>query len=295
VGDDDVRLTELSAVVIDFETTGLYPNQGDEIIELGAMYLDGLEIRTDRSFSRLVNPGRPVSEAAFKVHRIPDELLAIQPPIAQVLPDFISFLGDRLVIGQNVAFDLSFLVKAMRRHDLPPIQNLIFDTKWLSKLAFPHMTHHSLDAIAQRVHLERPPDRHRAMGDVVFTAEILVRLLKRCLERGYERIGDLIEAYDRTEGGKHGNQEVLLELQRCFEQRHVAEIAYAAYNAGPDQDEVLRRVSIYHMSPPYFLGFCHTRHAIRTFRVDRVARVQPLEDAYGIPEDFHPQDHFLRR
>jgi len=293
----DVLLTELNAVVIDFETTGLYPNQGDEIIELAGVHVDGFEIQMQSSYECLVNPGRPVSESAFRVHKIPDALLAEQQPLTSVLLDFLAFLQDRVVIGQNVAFDLSFLVRAMERNGLPPLQHLVLDTKWLSRVAFPKLTHHGLDVIAERLGIERPTDRHRARVDVQFTAEVLVRLLKKLTKRGYSRIGDLIEAYEATEGGRFGDGEILETLERCYRERHVAEIAYAAQDqitAPAEQSRNIRKVAIYHLSPPYLIGFCHTRNAIRTFRIDRVARVQPLDVDYGIPEGFHPQDHFLR-
>lgn len=293
----DFLLSELPAVVIDFETTGLYPNRGDEIIELAAEYVEGFEIRTTQIFQQLVNPGRPVSKSAFDVHGIPDEVLATQPVIDGVLSEFISFLDDRIIVGHNIVFDLSFLVKALKRNKLPPLQNEIFDTRWLSRLIFPDAAQHSLDAVAGRLGIERPLDRHRALGDVLLTAEVFVRLSRICLEKGYRRIGDVIDAYEAVDRGQHGSDEVLEALSQGFVERRVLEIVYSKdipESGGGLEKRSTRKVEVYYFSPPYFLGYCHSRRAVRTFRTDRVLKVRCLDAAYEIPEDFHPRDYFLR-
>lgn len=288
-----LRLRELKTVVIDFETTGLYPNQGDEIIEMGGVYIDGLEIRREHEFSRLVNPGRPVSPDAFRVHGIPDSVLAVERPLIEVLPPFMTFIDDRVVVGQNIAFDLSFLSRGLEKCQMPALWNPILDTRWLSRLLFPSMRHHSLDAIAGRLELERPSDRHRALGDVLLTAEILVRLFALCEEQGIHEVGEIWRRHQALEGGRHDDVGVRTTLEESFQARKRVQITYGPAQGDPGRPEV-RAVDIYYISAPYFLGYCYNRRSIRTFRFDRVARVQSLGDPYQIPENFDPRDHFLR-
>lgn len=288
-----IRLRDLKTVVIDFETTGLYPNQGDEIVELGGVYIDGLTVLRDQTFSLLVNPMRPVSPDAFRVHGIPDALLAQQPPLKALLPSFMEFISDRVVVGQNIAFDLSFLSHGLEKCAMPPLQNPVLDTRWLSRLLFPKERHHSLDAIAERLELERPRDRHRALGDVILTAEILVRQFALCEARGIHEVGEIWRRHQSLEGGRHDDAGMRSILEQSFQQRKRVQITYGPAQGDPGRPEV-RAVDIYYVSAPYFLGYCYSRRSIRTFRFDRVARAEVLGDQYQIPEGFDPRDHFLR-
>jgi DNA polymerase III epsilon subunit family exonuclease len=295
--DADVRLADLKAVVIDLETTGLYPNSGDEIIELGAAYVNGYDVLSEKSFESLVDPKRPVSPDAFRVHNITDAQLQGQPTIGEILPAFMGFVGDRVLVGQNVVFDLSFLEKSLRLEQLPAMKNCVLDTRWLSQLVFPRTTQHGLDAIGGRLNITRPADRHRALGDVLYTAHIFVELLKRLRSRGYESLGDLLEAYEKLEMGHFGDGSILEILRGAFAARRQVEIAYAGtgYNSeSAEQRKHVRTLDIYYLSPPYLIGYCHNRNAIRTFRLDRISRVTLLDTHYTIPADFHPGDHFMR-
>lgn len=288
-------LAELKSVVIDFETTGLYPAQGDEIVELGGVWMDGPQILHSHAFQALVNPGRKVSPEAFRVHGISDEELSVQPPLAQLLPAFMTFIGDRAVVGQNVAFDLSFLTVALERFHLPMLENVVLDTRWLSRFLFPSVKHHSLDAIASRMGLSRPSDRHRAMGDVLLTAQILSRQLEACEKAQIRHVGELLELHERIEGGKVSDPSVAQALQAAFVDKRRVRLQYVAarQNARTSAPEQ-RDVDIYYMSPPYFLGYCYARKSIRTFRLDRVSKAQPLEQLYEVPANFDPRDHFQR-
>lgn len=291
----DQPLTALSLVVIDFETTGLYPNQGDEIVELGGVYIDGLSIQAEQNFSALVNPLRPVSPDAYRVHGIPDALLAEQPPLPALLPSFMDFIGNRVVVGQNIAFDLSFLVKGLERCRLKKLENPVLDTRWMSKIVDPRVRSHSLDAIAERLGLKRPADRHRALGDVMLTAEVLVRLLQQCEAAGYQTLRALLDRHQELEGGKHDDPGVRSVLERGFRAHQRVQIVYGpAVQGGRGSRPEQRDVDVYHLSPPYFLGYCHSRRTIRTFRIDRVAKAELLTETYSVPEGFDPRDHFLR-
>lgn len=280
--EENIPLSELSSVVIDSETTGLYPNQGDEIIELAGIYIDGFSVQPNKSFQTLVNPRVPICENAFKIHGISDDELKKEPFIEDILPSFISFLDNRVVVGQNIAFDLSFLDKSMKKSGLVKFGNMILDTRWISKLLFPNVKSHNLDVIASRLKIKRPENRHRAMGDVLLTSDIYVRLLQRCVQAGYTKIGDIIVAYENFEKGKFGDKEVYRILEECFFKNNSIDILYENQyqKHQSSMENHIRQVDIYHFSPPYFVGYCHLRNTIRTFRVDRVIRVIPKYDVF---------------
>ena len=93
-------------VALDLETTGLDPDR-DAIIEIGAVKFKGG--RVEAEFGQLVNPGRKLTPFITKLTGISDAMLANQARLPMVLPKLEAFVGDAVIIGHNVGFDLSFL------------------------------------------------------------------------------------------------------------------------------------------------------------------------------------------
>ncbi len=294
----DLPLETVRSVVIDLETTGLHPHRGDRVIEMAAVLVDGLEVRKEPMFDQMVNPGRRSSPAAFRVHRIRDEELEGKPSEQEVIGSFMAFLDDRVIVGHNVAFDLSFLVRILDEAGLDGFHSPVLDTRWLSRLLYPDQRQHSLDAVAARVGVPIPANRHRALGDALLTAEVFVALVRRYLaQHPGGRLGDLCRACERLEAGSHGAPEVVEELRRAAREHRVVEMAYLPAGrlgepAGAPPRP--RRVAIYHLEPPYLVGYCYRQHTIQTFRTDRIVSAQCLETRFEIPDGFHPHDHFLR-
>src|SRR5262245_10296537 len=125
-----IPLSSLSYVVFDFETTGLNANDGDEIIEIGAVRVDGKKV-SERTFHSLVNPERSLSEESTRVHGITAAELKGAPSIQAIMPDFLRYLGRNIVVAQNARFDLSFLVKNLVRLSIARFENPILDTMLL--------------------------------------------------------------------------------------------------------------------------------------------------------------------
>src|SRR5207244_2698851 len=98
-------------VVFDFETTGLSPWGGDEVVEIGAMKVFGNDVDETKMFHTLVNPRRIISADATRVNGITNEMVADAPPMDQVLPLFLDFVGSAYLVAQNAKFDMSFLMK----------------------------------------------------------------------------------------------------------------------------------------------------------------------------------------
>src|SRR3989338_8947758 len=99
---DDIEIT-----IFDTETTGLEPASGDRIVEIA-----GIRFKADKriaAFESLVNPGRPISEAAFEVNRITAQMLEGAPKIEVVMPKFLDFIRGSCICSYNAAFDLGFL------------------------------------------------------------------------------------------------------------------------------------------------------------------------------------------
>jgi DNA polymerase III subunit epsilon len=182
-------LRALTWVVFDTETTGLEPSR-DEIVSIAGVRVRQNQVLFEDSFVQLVHPQRTIPASATRIHGIGDDDVKDQPPLRDVLPRFRSFVGDSILAGHNVAFDLAFLQAKQPgtgiRFDLPAVCLLV-----LSAFLFPETDDHSLDAIARRLDLPLR-GRHTAIGDALLTAEALVQLLPRAEERGLSTFGALM-------------------------------------------------------------------------------------------------------
>ncbi|WP_041231224.1 3'-5' exonuclease [Deinococcus peraridilitoris] len=163
-------------VVFDLETTGLSPEK-DAIIEIGAMYVRDGELIEAPLFHALVNPEREIPWYASRVHGIRNAHVAGAPKLAEVLPAFLDFVGDRAVVAHNIGFDAGFMRMATRRHGLLWTPREEICTVQLSRRAFPRERSHKLDLLASRFGLSfEEGGRHRSLGDVRVTAQAFLAL-----------------------------------------------------------------------------------------------------------------------
>ncbi len=192
------KLSDLTFVVFDTETTGLLPSQGDEICQIAALRVVNGRIVEGEQINRLVNPERPIPVRSTEVHGITDEMVENAPTIEVVGAQFHSFARGSILVAHNAPFDLEFL----RRHEAgigKAFTNPVLDTVLLSAIVFGQDAEHTLDAICQRLGIVIPPEqRHTAMGDTIATAHAFIKMTAMCEARGIETFGDVI-----AEGRKH--------------------------------------------------------------------------------------------
>ena len=193
---NDVSIRDLNYTVFDTETTGLDPRGGDEIISIGALRIINRNILFDERFEQLIDPNRKISKASIAIHGIQPQVLEGCPTIDKVLPDFRSFCSDSVLVGHNVAFDMSFL-KMKEVQTGIVFNNPVLDTLLLSAVVHPTQELHSLDSIADRLELEID-GRHTALGDAVVTAQIFLALLTLLEERGIFTLNQAFEASQKT-------------------------------------------------------------------------------------------------
>lgn len=156
--------------VVDLETTGLNPKI-DKIIEIGAIQVeDGRVVRT---FEKLVNPGRKLSEKVKEITGITDEELADAPPIGEVIEEFLDFADDECILGHSILFDYSFLKRAAVNAGKNFERNGI-DTLRIARVFLPELESRSLPFLCRHFEISHNP--HRALSDVEATYELYVRL-----------------------------------------------------------------------------------------------------------------------
>lgn len=159
-------------IVIDIETTGLDPDYC-EIIELGALRISNGEIVD--SFESLVKPDEPISSFIEELTGISNEMVAAAPSIDTAIRSFIKYLGDAILIGHNVNFDINFLYDYALSITGKGISNDFIDTLRLSRRILPELQNHRLITLIEHFSIH-PDSFHRALSDCKSTYEIYEHL-----------------------------------------------------------------------------------------------------------------------
>jgi DNA polymerase-3 subunit epsilon len=167
-------------IFLDTETTGLSPESGDRIIEIGCVELVNRRL-TGRTLHFYVNPERRNSVDAFKVHGLSDEFLADKPLFAQIADELIDFVRGAEVIIHNAAFDIGFLDVELGRVGRPSItvhDVRVTDSLALARESFPGKSN-SLDALCKRFEVNNAGrELHGALLDAGLLAEVYIRMTR---------------------------------------------------------------------------------------------------------------------
>lgn len=164
------------AILLDTETTGLDPRTGDRIIEIAALELRS-DLPTGERFHCLIDPERDVPEEATRVHGFTRADLIGKPRFADIVDDFLAFIGTDPIVAHNAPFDIGFLSAELARLSLPPIgPERMIDTLALAKRRFPGLPN-SLDALCRRYGIDLSErTSHNALLDCRLLAEVYVEL-----------------------------------------------------------------------------------------------------------------------
>ncbi len=177
-----VSLFDLEYVIFDFETTGLKPDQGDDILEIGGVRLKGGS-PTGETFNTLVNIKRKIPKQVKAINGISDKDIQGQPTIDELFPKFLNFIGNRILIAHNASFDLGFVKKYLIQFPHLIFNNMCIDTLELSRQLFSYEKSHNLTAIVNRLEIPVDDQRHRSLGDCLLTAKVFSHFLETLQRR----------------------------------------------------------------------------------------------------------------
>ncbi|MBF0166243.1 MAG: DNA polymerase III subunit epsilon [Alphaproteobacteria bacterium] len=164
-------------IVFDTETTGLDPNSGHRIVEIGCVELVN-HLPTGNHFHRYLNPERDVPDEVVRVHGLTRDFLANHPTFAEVVADFLDFMGQDAIVAHNAGFDMGFLNHELGRLGFPPLpMSRVTDTVQLARRKFPGASA-SLDALCRRFDIDLTVrDKHGALVDAELLAEVYLELI----------------------------------------------------------------------------------------------------------------------
>ena len=167
-------------IFLDTETTGLSPEQGDRVIEIGCIEMDHRRL-TGRTLHFYLNPERRNHPDAVKIHGLTDEFLADKPLFASVADELMDFVSGAEIVIHNAAFDVGFLNEELRRLGRPKFTGFVgkvTDSLLMAREMFPGKVN-SLDALCKRLEVDNSNRAlHGALLDAGLLAEVYIRMTR---------------------------------------------------------------------------------------------------------------------
>ena len=162
-------------IVFDTETTGLSPQEGHRIIEIGALEVVG-HLPTGRVFHHYLNPDREIEAGAIRVHGITNERVKDCPRFADIAQAWLDFVGDSPLVAHNASFDMNFINYELAAVGLTSLTNPVIDTLQMARQKFPGSPA-SLDALCRRFEVDLTARTyHGALLDAQLLAEVYLEL-----------------------------------------------------------------------------------------------------------------------
>lgn len=160
-------------IILDTETTGLEPEQGHRIIEIGCVEVVNRR-PTGRTYHQYINPEREIDAGAVDVHGLDNEFLSDKPVFADILSEFVEFVNDSELVIHNAPFDVGFINAEFKRLDAPPVETLcqVLDSLQVARRHHPGQRN-SLDALCRRYEVDNSRrELHGALLDAQLLAEV---------------------------------------------------------------------------------------------------------------------------
>jgi len=268
------NIDEIEFTIFDTETTGLDPEAGDRIVEIAGTRFKGKEIIS--TFQTLVNPRRAVSEAAFKVNHISQEMLEPAPEMKKVMPEFLRFIRDSCLCSYNAGFDLEFLNYELKLLNEPALKDIVVvDILKMARRLLPGLERYALWFVAERLGIPNE-QKHRASSDVELTWGVFQRLKAVLKSKGIEDFHNFTGLFSINAHllESISNQKAA-EIQEAIGLGVKLKIKYlSSSGAEVSEREVIPKEIKQENNHSYLVGFCCLRQEERTFRIDGILHLE---------------------
>lgn len=190
----NIPLTDLNVIVFDIETTGFYPDQGDQIISIGAIKVKGNEIKDKETFYSIVRSEKLISDEISQLTGLTNEELAGAPLLTEVLFQFFQFAQDYTLVAHHANHEKVFLQHASWRLYRAPFKHRLVDMSFLYRIAEPDQKLITLEECCE--HNGIPVyGRHHALYDAKLTAQLWSIYVNKLSQKGCFSLKDLYERY----------------------------------------------------------------------------------------------------
>lgn len=184
--DENITIEETRFVILDTETTG-FDYENDRILCIGALVLQNGIISVQDSLEIYLQQDH-YDKSTAQIHGILRDFILKRPTELEALQQFLTFLGDSIIIAHHTIFDVTMINKALERNGLPELTNKTLDTAYLYKKTlikshlFERKDHYTLDDLADKFDISKK-DRHTALGDAYITAIAFLKIVKKLREK----------------------------------------------------------------------------------------------------------------
>ena len=270
------NIDEVEFVIFDTETTGLEPESGDRIVELAGVRFKGN--KRIATFQSLINPHRPISEAAFSVNKISAKMLEGAPEAEAVLPQFLSFIQGSCLSSYNAGFDLGFLNNELKLINKKLSEDVLaVDILKMARRLMPGLERYALWFVADSLGIKNEQS-HRALSDVELSLGVFNKLKERLESKG---ILDFFNFYHLFGINKNVLEDIsnqrLAEIQEAIGLKVKLKIRYlSSSRAEVSEREVIPKEIKQENKRNYLVGYCCLRKEERTFRVDGILHLEIL-------------------
>ncbi len=160
-------------IMLDTETTGLSPHNGDKMVEIGAVEVCQRDMSQTKTFHKFINPGRSIPAEVVRIHGIDDARVKDEPSFKDIAQEFLDFIKGGTLVIHNAPFDLGFIMSELAECGMPNIHDIpVIDTLLMAKKQFPRQRN-NLDALCDRFEIGRG---HRQLHGALLDSELLAEV-----------------------------------------------------------------------------------------------------------------------
>ncbi|HEY2420084.1 MAG TPA: exonuclease domain-containing protein [Neobacillus sp.] len=188
----ETPLYKLKVAVFDIETTGFYPERGDQIISIGAVKITGPQLHAEETFYSLVQSNFLLADEISALTNIHQEDLHTAPAGEDVLLEFFKFTHSHLLVAHHSKHEQAFMQKMSWDLLRTRFEQRIIDTSFLIRLSKPSLKSLALEDVCMDCKIEIE-NRHNALGDAIMTARIWSHYLKHAQKMGFMNLREVYE------------------------------------------------------------------------------------------------------
>jgi DNA polymerase III subunit alpha, Gram-positive type len=264
----DCSIDELDFTIFDFETTGLNPESGDRVLEIGAVKVRGGAIID--SYNTLVDPERPLSPAAFYINRISPQMIDGAPKFFEIAPQVLKFFDNSILAAYNSPFDMSFLESELRLSGYKTPTYTVIDVLKYARLLLPGIRSYKQANVAAALNIITG-NLHRAYEDVIITSQIFSTITSILKAHG------IIKLKDFTHPNLSSNLEAI-RLNLVTDALTLEKNLWIKYFS-PHKFEITERIITPHRvikegRDSFLLAYCHEQKNDRNFHLRRVLDIK---------------------